>query len=95
MKKGYTYILVALLMLLALAGCVNKEEDYEPNFSIFFNAVVGNRTKANYTGVVFARGLLDDSVTGQSSANVPTYIGQKVLFFVWNSRMSGIGLAAN
>ena len=53
MKKGYTYILVALLMLLALAGCVNKEEDYEPNFSIFFNAVVGNRTKANYTDVVY------------------------------------------
>lgn len=31
----------------------------------------------------------------QGRTNVPAYIGQKVLFFVWNSRMSGIGLAVN
>ena len=31
----------------------------------------------------------------QGRTLVPKYVGQKVLFFVWNSRMSGIGYAAN
>lgn len=31
----------------------------------------------------------------QGRTSVPKYVGQKVLFFVWNSRLSGIGLAVN
>jgi hypothetical protein len=30
----------------------------------------------------------------QGKAKVPTWVGQNILMFVWNSRMSGIGLAA-
>ena len=29
----------------------------------------------------------------QGRSSVPKAVGQKVLFFVWNSRLSGIGLA--
>ena len=31
----------------------------------------------------------------KGKAKVPSYIGQNVLMFVWNSRMSGIGFAVN
>lgn len=31
----------------------------------------------------------------QGRSSVPTYVGQNILMFVWNSRLSGIGLAVN
>ena len=31
----------------------------------------------------------------QGRTNVPKSVGQNILFFVWNSRLSGIGLAVN
>lgn len=31
----------------------------------------------------------------QGKEKVPSSVGQNILFFVWNSRMSGIGLAVN
>ena len=31
----------------------------------------------------------------QGKENVPSSVGQNILFFVWNSRMSGIGIAVN
>lgn len=31
----------------------------------------------------------------QGREKVPTSVGQNILYFVWNSRMSGIGLAVN
>ena len=31
----------------------------------------------------------------QGRSSVSKYVGQNILFFVWNSRLSGIGLAVN
>ena len=31
----------------------------------------------------------------QGKARVPKFVGERILFFVWNSRLSGIGLAVN
>lgn len=31
----------------------------------------------------------------QGRSSVPKYVGQNILMFVWNSRLSGIGLAVN
>lgn len=31
----------------------------------------------------------------QGQSSIPKHVGQRVLMFVWNSRLSGIGLAVN
>ena len=31
----------------------------------------------------------------QGRSSVPKYVGQNILFFVWNSRLAGVGLAVN
>lgn len=31
----------------------------------------------------------------QGRSRVPKYVGQNVLFFVWNSRLKGVGLGVN
>ena len=31
----------------------------------------------------------------QGKSQITTYLGERILFFVWNSRLSGIGLAVN
>ena len=96
----YTKELEAKIEDKLLATHISNNPDFEGacmsgNGLLIMDIVAAEMEKNN----LYTKGSkkLQDDITRmlQGRTSVPKYIGQNILMFVWNSRLSGIGLAVN